>query len=120
MGNTSRQQIEKILDPTTEQTLNAQIIKLENEKLEMKQNFENKLASMESHCTEITGERDVDLSELESLQEETGEQTHTIFGEEVTVLSTRIDIGHFFETLAEVSKSFTPYQLEDLLQQINR
>lgn len=126
MSNLSKQKVEEALAgprtaPTTEQCLTAENIKLQNKVLRLDNSLSEKdqrIDELKDDLEEAEEDADGAREDLEALASEVEHSTHKIFGEEVTVLSSRIDIGHFFETLAEVSKKYNPYQLEDLIRNL--
>lgn len=97
--------------PTTEQSLNAENIKLQNKILEL----EGVLATRDSRILDLL-EENAEL--LDNGPDDDNFDSHTMFDEEVYIQCERIDIKHFFETLAEVSKNYSPYQLEEKLKNL--
>lgn len=118
MSNLSQQKVEGSLAgekvaPTTEQSLLAENIKLQNRITEL----EGVVKTRDSRILDLLEENE---ELLNNGPDDENFDSHTMFGEEVCIQCERIDIKHFFESLAEVSKNFNPYQLEEMIKTLPR
>jgi hypothetical protein len=104
-------QIEKMLK-SIDNHIKSQEIKISEQ--------EDKIEDLEIEVDDLEVERDEAVFEKDKIETEIAHATYKVFGEEVVIMSSRMDIVHFFDTLSEMSKNFSPYQLEDIIKQIKR